>query len=87
MPPIIFSIPIKVIYKAMPGTRLPLWPIVNLKLSYKGKSFPGEVLALVDSGASGSILKPVIAEALGFDLSKERAIKGEGVSGVYSDKS
>lgn len=75
--------PIKVKYKILPGYPKVFWPILDLQLSYKGNNFPYKILALVDSGASISILRPEIAEILGFNLSQGKKSKGMGVSGPY----
>ena len=81
-----FSPSIKVYYKAVTGTTLPLWPILDIQLSFKGRVLPWKTSALVDSGASASVITSGLAKMLGFDLSKEKTISGEGVSGVYKGK-
>ncbi|MDO8452134.1 MAG: retropepsin-like aspartic protease [bacterium] len=81
-----FSPPIRVYYEAVTGTTLPLWPILDIELSFNGKVIPWKISALVDSGASGSVITSDLAKTLGFDLSKEKNIRGEGVSGVYKGK-
>lgn len=83
MSPISFASPIKVYYGSLPGSNYPLWPIVDIRLSHGEKIVPWTVSALVDSGASGSVIKPGLAKILGFDLDKEKTIRGEGVSGGY----
>ncbi len=71
--------PIKVWYKTHGDPKI-LWPILDIKLEHNGISFPQPLRSLVDSGASHSILHPVIAEALGFDLKKLGTPKSGGVS-------
>lgn len=83
MVPIPFAPPIKVKYQILPGYPKTLWPIIDLKLSYKEQQFPYRILALVDSGASNSIIRPEIAQFLGFDLSGGMGLRGQGVSGIY----
>lgn len=75
--------PIKVKYKVLPAFRKTLWPILDLQLSYRGRMFPYKILALVDSGASNSIIRTDIAEALGVDLREGKKIRGASVSGNY----
>lgn len=75
-----FQTPIKIWYKSLP--RLPKipWPIIDINLSNQKISLPQPLLALVDSGANLSILHPMVAEALGFDLKKIGPAKPGGVS-------
>jgi len=75
---------IKVWYRPHPKLPKVLWPVVDVTLTHKGISLPQTLLALVDSGANISILHPLIAKALGFDLKKLGApSKGLSASGVY----
>jgi len=46
MKPIPLSSPIKIFYKSLPNTSL-LWPILDIDITYKGKSFPQKILSLV----------------------------------------
>lgn len=84
MKPIPLSSSIKIFYKALPRSQV-LWPILDIGLSYKNKTFPQKILSLVDSGASVSILHPQLADYLGFDLKKLGPPKAGGlsVSGNY----
>jgi len=86
MRPIPFAPAIKVWYTALPKFPQILWPIVQVKLSWRKGSFPQPVSALVDSGANVSILHRDVAEALGFNLKKLGSPKvfGASVSGMYS---
>lgn len=79
MKKILLQTPIKIWYKPHGNPKI-LWPIIDIRLEYDGISLPQTVRSLVDSGASHSILHPVIAEALGFDLKKLGAPKRGGVS-------
>jgi hypothetical protein len=85
MIPIQLAMPIKIWYKPLPRFPKTLWPIIDIKLTYPNRSLPQSILALVDSGASHSILHPEVAEALGFDQKKLGIPKYEGasVSGLY----
>lgn len=85
MKPIQLAMPIKIWYKPLPGFPETFWPIIDIKFTYQNKSLPQSILALVDSGASHSILHPEIAEALGFDQKKLEIPEYEGtsVSGLY----
>lgn len=77
--------PIKIWYKALPQHSKIRWPILDLELRCKDLSVPQPLLALVDSGASMSILHPAVAEILGFDRKKLGDPKpgGISVSGTY----
>lgn len=77
--------PIKAWYKSLPGTTRVEWPIVDIKLSNKNISLPQPLFALVDSGANQSILHPVVAETLGFNLKLLGSAHkgGVSVSGSY----
>lgn len=70
MKPIQLSSPIKIWYKPLPLFPKISWPIIDIKLSHNGKSLPQPILALVDSGASHSILHMEVAKFLGFDFKK-----------------
>ena len=85
MKPIALAPPIKIWYKALPKFPKALWPILDIKLSYKDISLPQPILALVDSGANFSMLHPEIAEVLGFNLKKlgPASPGGISVSGFY----
>lgn len=82
---IFLQTPIKIWYKALPKLPKILWPIVDVKLNQKGISLPQPLRALIDSGANKSILHPLVAESLGFDLKKLGAPQkgGLSVSGDY----
>ncbi len=77
--------PIKICYKVLPGRGRVKWPIIDVKFTHQGDSLPQPLLALVDSGANHSILHPLVAEALGFNLKQlgppEKG--GLSVSGKY----
>ncbi|MBI3397417.1 retroviral-like aspartic protease [Candidatus Woesebacteria bacterium] len=61
------------------------WPLVDIGLKHKNTSIAPKLLALVDSGASNSILDPEIAEYLGFDLAKlPKHSGGTSASGSYN---
>lgn len=81
-----FQSPIKVWYEAYPQSSKVLWPILKVSLKHGNLSLPQPVRALVDSGANRSILHPMVAEALGFDLKKLGQPKSDGISasGEYS---
>lgn len=85
MKPIPLASPIRVWYKALPKFPKALWPILDIKLSYKGNRLPQAILSLVDSGANISMLHPEIAEAIGFNLKKlgPPVPGGISVSGFY----
>lgn len=75
---------IKVWYESLPRFPKILWPIVELNLHYKNFSLPQRIHALVDSGANRSVLHPLIAEAIGFDLNKlGMPTEGLSASGAY----
>lgn len=76
--------PIKVRYRPHPKLPKILWPVVDVLFTHKDISLPHPLFALVDSGANISILHPLIAKTLGFDLKKLGApSKGFSASGVY----
>lgn len=79
------SSPIKVWYKALPQFSKVLWPTVDIQISHKDIVLPQLFFALVDSGASMSILHKEIAEVLGFNLKDLGSAKigGLSVSGEY----
>lgn len=54
-----FQTPIKIWYKALPKFSKILWPIVDVKLNYSGILIQ-PFSALVDSGASHSVLHPLV---------------------------
>lgn len=70
MKPIQLSSLIKIWYKPLPRFPKIIWPIIDIRLSYSNNSLPQPILALVDSGASHSILHIEIAKFLGFDLKR-----------------
>lgn len=79
-----FQTPIKVKYKALPQDKNILWPILDIRLNNKTLTLPQPILSLVDSGANVSILHPLVAEALGFNLKKlGKPQGGVSVSGDY----
>lgn len=80
MKPIQLASPIKVWYKPLPKFPKITWPLIDIKLSQKGKSLPQPILALVDSGASYSILHIEVAQFLGFDLKKLGLSQEAGIS-------
>lgn len=80
----VLQTPIKVWYKSLPGSKIQ-WPIIDVNFNYRGVSLPQPLLALVDSGANLSVIHPLVAEAIGFDLNKLGAPKkgGSSASGDY----
>jgi len=73
-------------YEKLPEHPSNLWPLLNVKLKSKTSFQPA--LALVDSGASISVLHPDIAETLGFStkiLGKPKEA-GESASGSYQSR-
>lgn len=83
MKQVYFQTPIKIWYKGLPGFSKILWPIVDVRLNHGG-ILTQPFSALVDSGASQSILHPFIAEVIGFNLDKLGAPeKGISASGDY----
>lgn len=80
MKPISLASPIKIWYKPLPRFPNIPWPIIEIGLSSGAKSLPQSILALVDSGASHSILHMEIAQVLGFDLKKLGAPLPGGIS-------
>lgn len=79
-----FQLPIKIPYKTFPGSGNIPWPVVSVKLKRNNFVIPQPILALVDSGASSSVLHPYIAEALGFELKKlGKPQVGTGVGGTH----
>jgi len=83
----LYELPIKIYYRKLPsllGNGID-WPLIDIGLGHKGASVSPKLLALVDSGASSSVLDPEIAEYLGFDLSKlPKQTGGTSASGSYS---
>lgn len=76
--------PIKIQYKPLPGSHAVKWPLVEVELSNKEIFLPQPLLALVDSGASSSILHIDVAEILGYTRENLQFIPGgTSVSGVY----
>ncbi|KKT33081.1 hypothetical protein A2394_00980 [Candidatus Woesebacteria bacterium RIFOXYB1_FULL_42_36] len=82
----LYESPIKIPYRKLPqllGKGID-WPLIDIGLKYKTKTIAPKMLALVDSGASDSILDPQIAKYLGFDLDKLPKIPGgTSASGKY----
>ncbi len=79
-----FQLPVKIPYKTFPGSGNVLWPVIGVGLKRKKYIIPQPILALVDSGASSSILHPFIAEVLGFDLKTlGKPQIGTGVGGSH----
>ncbi|MBI4097219.1 MAG: retropepsin-like domain-containing protein [Candidatus Levybacteria bacterium] len=75
---------IKIPYRTYPNSGNILWPIVELQLATEHSSLTQPILALVDSGASISVLHPIIAEVLGFNPRKtEASQQGISASGMY----
>lgn len=74
------QIPIKIWYKALPKLPNILWPIIGVRLSHNGISLPQPFNALVDSGANRSILHPLVAETIGFNITKLGPPKKGGLS-------
>jgi hypothetical protein len=84
----LFESPIKVFYRKLPqmlGQGID-WPLIDIGLKNKGVTIAPKLLALLDSGASNSIIHPQIATYLGFDLTKIQKLNngGTSVSGNYS---
>ena len=73
--------PIKVWYESMPGMPTNKWPLVKVKFSV----LPQPIFALVDSGASVSVLGPEVAYRLGYTKQKlgKPRFSGKSVSGEY----
>lgn len=86
MKPIQLASPIKIWYKPLPKFPKISWPIIDIKLSHQTQSLPQPILALVDSGASYSVLHIEIAKFLGFDFKKLGAPITSGVSASGSYK-
>jgi hypothetical protein len=60
------------------------WPLLDIGIKYKQTEIAPKMLALVDSGASNSILDPQIAKYLGFKLDDDKKLSGgNSVSGSY----
>ncbi|MFH1832911.1 MAG: hypothetical protein ABH816_01955 [Candidatus Levyibacteriota bacterium] len=76
----LFQTTIKIWYKSLPLLPKVPWPIIDIKLSNQKISLPQPLLTLVDSGANLSILHPMVAEALGFNLKKIGPAKPGGIS-------
>jgi len=83
----LYESPIKIFYRKLPkllGHGID-WPLIDIGLKHKSVSIDPKLLALVDSGASNSILDPEIAGYLGFDLTKlPKRSGGTSASGGYS---
>ncbi len=83
----LYETPIKIHYRKLPkllGQGID-WPLLDIGLAHDKVSIAPKLLALVDSGASNSILEPEIAKYLGFDLSKlPKRVGGTSASGSYS---
>lgn len=81
-----YESPIKVYYRKLPkllGQGID-WPLIDIGLTHEEKTIAPKLLALVDSGASNSILDPEIAEYLGFKLNRSERLKGgSSASGSY----
>ena len=76
----LFEPPIKIWYRKLPLSGKILWPVVDIKLP----ELPQPILALVDSGASSSILHEDIADILGILRNKKNEIMlGTSASGIY----
>lgn len=73
--------PIKVWYEPLPGIAGTRWPILKVKFP----NFRQAASALVDSGASISILHPEVAKLLGYSRNKlgKSLLAGKSVSGEY----
>jgi len=82
-----FEAPIKIYYRKLPkllGQGID-WPLLDIGLKHDDVSIAPKLLALVDSGASNSILDPEIAKFLGFKLSDlPKTSGGTSASGSYS---
>ena len=76
---------IKVWYSSLPESPKTFWPIIPIRLEHKSFSTTHPLNALVDSGASISVLHPFIAEASGFDFKKlgNQKTRGTSASGSY----
>ena len=60
------------------------WPLLDIGIKYKETEIAPKMLALVDSGASNSIIDPQIAKYLGFRLDQNKKTSGgNSVSGKY----
>lgn len=81
----LFQSAITIPYRVLPGSGNVLWPIVEVKLSTRHGSIPQPLSALIDSGASSSVLHPFVAEVLGFDFKNAGTPhRGTSVSGTYN---
>ena len=82
-----YETPIKISYRKLPklfGGGID-WPLIDIGLEHGKISIAPKLLALVDSGASNSILDPEIAKYLGFNLGKlPKQVGGNSASGSYS---
>ena len=77
--------PIKTWYQALPKNSKIKWPVVEVGFR-RGQDFlPQKILALIDSGASSSIMHKELAEVLGVDFKRMNKPKagGSSVSGYY----
>lgn len=83
----LYESPIKIHYRKLPrllGHGID-WPLLDIGLKHDEVFIAPKLLALVDSGASNSILEPEVAKYLGFDLSKlPKQSGGTSASGGYS---
>lgn len=79
----LFDTSIRIRYKSLPLNNM-LWPLLDIGIESKGVKIPQKIFALVDSGASNSIIHIELAQVLGFDLSKLRKrFGGLSASGSY----
>lgn len=75
----IFDSPVKFMYRKLPGFSGSWWPIINLKLG----GLPHDFYALIDSGASHSVLHEEIANIVGAKKSSKKESEGLSASGKY----
>lgn len=75
----LFETQIKIRYRKLPLSGKVLWPIIDIELP----SLPQSIFALIDSGASHSILHEDIADILGLTRSKNELKVGSSASGNY----
>ena len=80
----LYSPSIKIKYENLAGDESVYWPIVRVHLWSNTFSFPQNLIALVDSGASHSIIRQDIAQVLGFPVQKLKFDStGNSVNGTY----
>ena len=75
---------IRIWYESLPGVTLTKWPLVEVSITYQDQSLPQPIVALVDSGASISILHIDVLDLLGIERKALQVTSGGiSVSGNY----